>query len=552
MQASRRTHGGSVRTAAPWAVFLLVAATACGTAEEPGQQSGPGATVTGSAAEDAPGTGERATGTDTEDDEAEKKPIPHHSFVSRPDLMPPQLQFTHGDADPSEQADGHLLITPVYGSETPSTGAMIFDADGEPIWVKPSDPDDPTDNLFDLRVQHYQGDPVLTVYEGTSTGGRGDGEVLILDQSYEEIARVTTGGDLGPGEADFHDTTITEEGTMLLGAYVPVQHDLSAVGGPQDGWVEDAVIQEVDIETGDVLFEWSALDHVPVTEAMLDFEEERAKVREEDDEELGTEQTPYDYFHINSITEDLDGALLVSARHTSAVYRLNRSTGDVEWTLGGSASDFEMGEGAEFAWQHDAQRDEDGSLTLLDNHLNKPDGDVSSRGLRLKLDEESMTASVATTYEAPDHRPSGSMANNQLLDNGGVLVGWGQQPYFSEFTREGELLYDVCHGDVCTGEEYEGGGGSYRAYKLPWEGQPAADPDVVVTNGTAHVSWNGATEVAQWRLLTGGSAEDAEPQTTVDRQGFETQIPVPEDAEHIAVQALDASGQVLGEATPAA
>lgn len=502
-----------------------------------------------------------------------KRPIPHQQFVSRPDLKPPAVRITQGPAWSDEYGDTDELsfISPNYGSETPSDGSIILDAAGELVWMRPAEDDDPEDNPFDLRVQQYRGEPVLTVYEGTSDGGMGDGQFLVLDRSYEEIARVTTGGSLDPGYADFHDSTITGDGTMLLAAYEPTPADLRELGGPEDGYIQDAVIQEVDIDSGEVLFEWSAQEHVPLSQTLLDFEDEQAKLEQEQEDAedgtgdsgdagppvLGSEERPFDYFHINSITEDDDGSLLVSARHTNAVYRLDRDTGAVDWTLGGSASDFEMGEGATFSWQHDAHRAPDGTLTLFDNNAHGGDDDESSRGLRLRLDEQAMTAEVATEYLPPAERVAGSMANAQQLPNGNMLIGWGARPYYSQYTPGGELIYDVCHGDECMGEDFEGGGGSYRAYQFPWEGRPATDPDVVVQDGAeendggpvAFVSWNGATEVARWRLMAGEDEASATEQSTVDRDGFETAIPVPAaaaDAAYTAVQALDAEGAVLG------
>ncbi len=500
--------------------------------------------------------------------EGQSTPIPHHEFVSRPDLMPPVIQVTRGPAwsADQEQEERLTLITPNYGNPTPSDGATILDATGELVWLSPSDEDDPEDWYFDLRVQEYDGEQVLTSYRGTNEKGRGNGDVVIMDQSYEEIARVTTGGSLGPGHVDFHDTTITPEGTMLVGSYVPTPGDLSSVGGPAEGFIEDAVIQEIDIATGEVVFEWSALDHVPLTETMMDFERKRDQEAESDPEapELGTaEEKPFDYFHINSITEDDDGSLLVSARNTNAVYKLDRDSGEVEWTLGGNATDFEMGEGTVFSWQHDAHRAPDGTLTLLDNHAGGDDGnEESSRALRLALDERAMTAEVATEYLPPAERIAGSMANAQELEDGGMHVGWGARPLYSRFTADGELIYDVCHGDECMDgdEEYGGGGGTYRAYLAAWEGRPATDPDVVVQDGeendggpVAYVSWNGATEVAQWRLVAGADEASAEEVATVDRDGFETAMPVPDEAaeaSYLALEALDESGEVLGTGLP--
>lgn len=140
------------------------------------------------------------------------------------------------------------------------------------------------------------------------------------------------------------------------------------------------------------------------------------------------------------------------------------------------------------------------------------------------------------------------MANLQLLEDGNVVIGWGQQPYFSEYTRDGELIYDVCHGAACHGGD--DGGGSYRAYKAAWEGHPTIAPAVVVdakdsAQPQVYVSWNGATEVTRWRLMTGEEAATATEKATVDKTTFETVIPLDQEAAYIAVEALDDDGTVL-------
>lgn len=490
--------------------------------------------------------------------ETEQGP-PHHTFISRPDLEPVEIQRTEGEAwnDDYAASDEYVFITPNFDTDSPSSAAMILDASGEVVWMDPSKQHRNDNGHFDLRVQEYQGEPVLTYFKGPAEDGWGYGDLYLMDDTYHVFTTVTTGGSLPPHETDFHDTVITDDDTMLVMAYVTTQTDLTDVGGPADGWVHDGVVQEIDIETGEVLFEWSSLDHVPVTEAVYNFEEEHAAQQDRIDDgdehaELGSREKPLDYFHINSATLDDDDNILISARHTHAVYKLDRDTGDVLWTLGGTASDFDLPDDAVFAWQHTAARDTDGTLVVFDNHIRDADADESSRGLRLDLDEDTMKAEVVTEYAPPEHRASGWMANTQLLDNGDVFIGWGNQPYFSEYTRDGELIYDVCHGDTChDDDDIGGGGGSYRAYKGTWEGHPVTDPDVVVQQNDqnqdhVYVSWNGATEVAQWRLVTGDDADDATEATVVAKDGFETAIPLEMDADYVAVEALDADGNVLG------
>jgi arylsulfotransferase ASST len=441
------------------------------------------------------------------------------TYLSRPDLSAPLLLTTEYDAaKPARSAadDDLVFIAPKEGD--PLTGPLIVDASGEPVWIHPLDPE----RAFDLRVQEYAGEPVLTWWHGVDIGvGYGYGEYTIMDQSYRLIATVRTQGSY----ADHHGMTLTDDGAALLITYRKERQDLSALGGPEDGWVVDQVVQEVDVATGAVVFEWSALDHIPVDQTVV-------RIRHNDAMD-GSYAKPLDYTHVNSVTEDFDGSLLISGRNTSAVYRVDRVTGAVDWTLGGEASDFRMAGNSEFAWQHDAHRQPDGTLTLFDNEA-APQVGEESRGLRLALDMRSMTARVVTEYLPPDGRVSTSQGNMQVRANGNVFIGWGGLPYYSEYTADGDLLLDA---EIISGS-------SYRAYRLPWVGRPLDPPDLVVEDGTAYVSWNGATEVASWRVLAGADAEQAREVVTAPRSAFETAIDVP-DEPYLAVQALDDRGRVL-------
>ena len=122
-----------------------------------------------------------------------------------------------------------------------------------------------------------------------------------------------------------------------------------------------------------------------------------------------------------------------------------------------------------------------------------------------------------------------------------MFVGWGSEPYFSEYSASGQLLFDAhMHGS------YE----SYRGYRFPWTGAPGGAPAIAATpasGGRAQVyaSWNGDTRTASWRLLAGASAQSIAPVATVARSGFETSMTTPGAAPYVAVQALDASGAVI-------
>ncbi|WP_298582792.1 arylsulfotransferase family protein [uncultured Kocuria sp.] len=455
----------------------------------------------------------------------------YDDYRTRPDLEEFGAEISPGPAA-EEAYDGVVVLSPRNTeADEQSIANAVLDENGDPLWLQGFDDiDDAHDTVHNALVQTYEDEPVLTWWEGSSEGGYGYGEVVLVDSSYQEIRRVSAAGGLAADGPDFHEFRITDEDTMLWVAYVPTRTDLREIGGPQDGWVMDGVVQEVDIASGDVLFEWSALDHVPVSATR-----EVSVVNQEWDDALGTEENPLDYFHINSVSVDDVGSLLVSARNTHAVYNIDVETGDVNWTLGGADSDFELSEDAVFAWQHDAQRDQDGTIRLFDNAAT-PASRENSRVLWLDLDEDAGTAGIARQLDPPEPRLSDYMANASRLDNGNLLVGWGWEHFYTEYTPDGEVVYDAATAPF----------DSYRAYAAPWTGTPAEPPALVVDGDGAYVSWNGATEVAQWRLLAGADEAGATEHAVVDKDGFETRIPAPPAAPYFAVEALDASGEVLG------
>lgn len=447
-------------------------------------------------------------------------------FHSRPELAPPKVDIDSGSF-PDDNGDLETFLAPKGQTKTDDkswVGGLILDSAGDPVWIR-----DDGEQLWDLRVQEYQGQPVLTWWEGLADTPHTAGEVVVLDTSYQEIARVGMGGELPKDTSDLHETTITADDTMFLISYVKKQTDLSSVGGDKDGWAWEGIVQEVDLETGDPLFEWHSLDAVPVDQSEAELKDGE-----------GTKDEPFDYIHLNSVSEDDDGkALLVSARNTHAVYQLDRKSADLNWVLGGKASDFEMGDGAQFAWQHDAQRRSDGTLTMFDNHAAPRLGDT--RGLRLDVDEKKKRAEVVTEYPAPDDRSSGSQGNFQELPNGNVVLGWGSEPFVSEFSKDGKLLADLTFT----------GGSNYRAYRFDWHAQPTAPPTATTSqpqpdSTRVHMSWNGATEVASWRVLSGDDEDHLVENTEVERTGFETAADITPNGSTIIVEALDADGKSLG------
>jgi len=445
---------------------------------------------------------------------------PTRVFRSRPDLRPPPVEVT--TRAPGTAPD-YIFAASKNGpgeSYPAQDGPMILDNDGQPVWFRPVVKE--AEDAMDFKVQRYRGESVLTWWQGTH-GGFGRGEFVIFDESYKEVGRFRAGNGYA---GDHHEFLITERDTALIGIYGEARRDLSSLGGPTDGAVLEGIVQEIDIGSGEVLFEWHSLDHVGFDESLYELSPDT--------------EDAFDYFHINSIDVDDDGNLLVSARRTSAVYKIDRESGEVIWRLGGEKSDFTMEDEAVFAYQHDARRQADGTITLFDNRGERMD--EPSRAVALELDEDAMTATLVREYIHPTETFAIFQGNVQTLPNGNVFIGWGSAPYLSEHGRDGELLFDARFPP-----EVE----SYRAFRFPWRGRPQGDPDLVGESGTEgrvtlYASWNGATEVASWEVLAGPGAGDLEPVGDAARKGFETAITFRTEEPYVAVRAKDRSGRVLG------
>jgi hypothetical protein len=445
------------------------------------------------------------------------------SFVTQPALKPPVVTVTANDAG---AAPGDIFLTPTHGYG--QTGAMILDQQGRLAWFHPIPKGEDAANL---QVQSYLGQPVLTWWEGVVPArlGVGFGRDQILDSSYRPLANVNAGNGY---HADLHEFQITPQGSALLTAYALVAADLSPYGGSRDGVVQDAIMQQIDIRTGLVMFEWHAYGHVSPGDSYSSTPKGPGE--------------PFDYFHINSISPDPwgDGNFIVSSRNTWAAYEISGATGAVLWRLGGRHSSFHMGPGTGTAWQHDVRWQPDRTLTIFDNGAT-PKQHSESRLLRERIDWAHRKVTLVGRYGG--HILSGSQGNNQVLSNGNSFVGWGEAPYLSEFAPSGAILFSA---------HLPAPGQSYRAYRFPWRATPASAPAIAVRPGagaavTLYASWNGATSVSAWRVLAGADASSLVALAQVPSSGFETAIPLTSSAAAFAVQALGAEGQVLASSVAA-
>ncbi len=440
-------------------------------------------------------------------------------YRSRPDLRPPEVQVFRTRAN----TPGFVFIAPkkVFGAKPRpglQSGPMIVDNQGRPVWFASNE----RGNVTDFRVQQLDGKPVLTWWQGRAVLGTGEGVVQVVDSTYRPVQTIRGGNGY---QLDFHETTITPQGTMLGIVYNPVRRDLRFMGGPREARVIDSVIQEIDIKTGLVMSEWHSLGTIGLRESYAPIP--------------GGADPLYDYVHANSVVLTPEGDLLISARETWSGYVLDRTTGALKARIGGKRSDYEMVGASRFAYQHDIQMPAPGLVRIFDNEA-APRVRSESRALFLRLDAQRKRATVvrADTHE-PNPLLSGTQGNVQGIgDDGSIFVGWGSQGYFTQFDSRGSTVFDA---RIARGQD------TYRAYRFPWVGAPAAAPAIAQTSGGRNVyaSWNGATEVARWEVLAGASAESLTPAGSAARTGFETRIRTDGGA-YVAVRALDAAGQVLG------
>jgi Arylsulfotransferase (ASST) len=438
------------------------------------------------------------------------------SFRTLPGVSAPTMTVTTPDRDPTA---GDILMT--NGPGPGAYGALIYTPQGRLVWFDQLAGGTSAENL---SVQSYAGAPRLTLWQGKVLSlGYGEGEDLVLDSSYQPVARVAGGNGL---KADLHEFQIAPHGVAYITAYNAIRCDLASVEGARDGTLLDTAVQEIDMKTGLVRWEWHSVDHVAVADSQT---------------AAPSSSTAWDWFHINSIDPQPDGRLLISARSTWATYELEGGSGRILWRLGGTRSSFKMGPGTETAWQHDGRMLPNGEVTLFDDGSNPP-VHRQSRGVRIAIDPSTHEAHLTASYTHPAPLLSVSQGNMQTLPEGNVVLDYGSIPELAEYAPDGSLLFDA---HLALDMD------NYRGLRFPWHGRPSTPPALAANlNNTSeqtivHASWNGATDVAKWRVLAGKSAQGLRAQSTIPATSFESEAILPEKWAYVAVQALDGAGHVL-------
>jgi EmrB/QacA subfamily drug resistance transporter len=461
-----------------------------------------------------------------------------YSFVTAPTLHPPKLRAIHPAA--GGLAPGYIFATNFYDLNEPplvgQSGPLILDDRLQPVWFQPVPERVAAANL---SLQRYAGKPALAWWQGvvTNTGATESGEDVVVDQHYRTLARLK-GAD--GWVITLHELAIDGDDAWVT-ANKNIPMNLSKYGGAYNGALIDSAVQEYDLKTGKLLRNWDAVDHIPLSDSQAS---------------LPTNGFPWDAYHVNAIHLAGDGTFLVSMRNTWAAYLVNIASGKIEWTLGGKRSSFKFGPGAAFQWQHDVALGAGGdtglTVSMFDDHCCQLTGGGTSvpatgpsRGLVLHLDQGARTATLAAQYPGDGGFESEYMGDTQPLAGGGAFVGWGSEPYFSEFSRAGKPLLEA---------EFPGPDLTYRAMLEPWVGLPLTPPVGAArrtgAGTTVYASWNGATRVVSWRVLAGATGGRLRAVANAAKSGFETEIPVGSSYERFQVQALDAGGRAIGTSQP--
>jgi Arylsulfotransferase (ASST) len=366
---------------------------------------------------------------------------------------PPPLTFltSHGPV-----GNGDIFVAPIGDTTTYANGPEILSKSGKVIWFHavPSG-----QGAYDFRTQTYDGKPVLTWSQGTGLGATAQNTDYIYNDHYQQIATVTAGNGL---TTDIHEFLITPWNTALITAVSQQTVNLASIGGPADQQVLEGSVQEIDIKTGKVLFQWNAQDHIPYSASEQPLP--------------ASAGTPWDWYHINAVHLGPNGTILIDSRDSWTTTDVSLSTGHVNWILGGKASTFKQvaapGQTLNsandlFAWQHDPEWLGNDEISIFDDESagtantgqNVITTGSTARVDYIKLDFRTDTATLVKSDPQPEDLSASSQGNAQPLHYGGAFVSWGNLPYISQFDAAGNLLFNA---------QFPTGVNTYRAYLLPW------------------------------------------------------------------------------------
>ncbi len=460
----------------------------------------------------------------------EKNEFP--ALRSRPDLRPTPISV---ETSTPEAAPGKIFFAPS------ATGMTIADNFGRTSWFRPVGFGGKGERIFAFERQEYKGRPVLTYWKGSSSslGFSQIGTFEILNRKYNRIAKFKPGNGY---EADIHEFTITERDTALVLAYRGVKADLSKYGGDEDGKVFDAIVQEIDIKTGAVVFEFHSIGNISFGS----------------NPQGAAPGAVWDYAHLNAVAAD-GKSVLISSNVMSTIFRVNRRNGRLQWKLRGDgqkpkSNDFKLEDGLSWGYQHDVRRLPNGDISIFNNGVGfvlfgTPDINDQSSGLILRLSGKGKNRRVSEVkrFEHPSMVRAFAIGSARAVSTGGMIVNWGLAPRITEFGPSGDIVFDA----TFTGHGGGPAAGSYRGSKGDWIGKPKDRPAIASeadgAGAKVWASWNGATDIREWKVLTGSSAGSLTEVGSSSWRDLETMIAVPTVDSKVRVVAYGPDGEKLGQ-----
>jgi hypothetical protein len=381
------------------------------------------------------------------------RPVPHGllsvlllglSSASASVSLPPDFPELHFDVTGSPSPGRYFFCPNVPTSGMENVYMVIAEASGEVVYYQRTD-----GGFFSIEEQS-NGMLAYSIRDQYSE----DHFWVLMDTTYTPVDTFTVQG----YPTDVHGMHVADNGNLLLIGTEGRYMDLSKViyGGHPRAFVIGLIVQEQTMDH-EVVFTWSSFDHIPVTDAATYVD-------------LTAQQV--DYTHCNSIYEDSDGNIVLSCLAMCACIKIDRTSGDVIWRLGGGyakSSTFAL-EGdplGGFNAQHDFRPSGADRYTVFDNGTHHDPR--RSRALEYELDLEDSTATLVWSYEIPDMWGS-HMGSVQRLPDGHYVVGWGdvtstspKMPDITEVDGEGDVHFSG-HFEPTYLE-------SYKVNKYDWIGQ---------------------------------------------------------------------------------
>lgn len=326
------------------------------------------------------------------------------------------------------------VVDPAVGAG--GTGyAIVFDDHGVPVWWQGSNP-----GPIDAKFIAEAGQPTRITWWGQFSGADGY-QIRELDGTVVRTVSIVG------GSTDIHELQREPNGNYLVTSYQPREHvDLTAFGGGADDTVIDAEVQEIN-SLGEAVWTWNSASHIGLEETGRWWP-------------TALKGAQRDIVHMNAV-EPVDGAILISLRHTDAVYKIDRASGEVVWKLGGTWTPESLTvagdpEGAyPLGGQHDIRLQADDTITIHDNNTNQP---TPPRAVRYEINEATKTATLVEQVTDPEAPGSFCCGSSRRSADGSWLMSWGGRSLVTEFNPAGERTFRLGFGGVAF---------SYRAVSAP-------------------------------------------------------------------------------------